>query len=80
MGTRGETPLFGLYSTVEHLNDLCPDMMVDMETRASRLVILAGPSRVGKSLLEKALSRFHPQLRQNLKTHVTLGLPCHSIS
>jgi len=29
----GETPLFDLYSTVERLNDLCPDMMVGMETR-----------------------------------------------
>jgi len=41
-----------------------------METRNSRLVILAGPSCVGKSPLEKALSRFYPKLRQNLQSLV----------
>jgi len=45
-------------------------MIVDMETHASRLVILAGPSCVGKSPLERALSRFHPQLRQRLQSLV----------
>lgn len=44
--------------------------MLDMQTRSSRLVILAGPSCVGKSPLDKALRRFHPQLRQNLKSLV----------
>jgi len=32
-----------------------------------RLVILTGPSCVGKSPLEKALAKFHPQLRQGLR-------------
>ena len=32
-----------------------------------RLVILSGPSCVGKSPLEKALAKFHPQLRQALR-------------
>jgi len=32
-----------------------------------RLVILSGPSCVGKSPLEKALARFHPELRQALR-------------
>src|SRR5208337_3108570 len=34
---------------------------------ARRLVILSGPSCVGKSPLEKALAKFHPQLRQALR-------------
>lgn len=41
-----------------------------MQTRKSRLVILAGPSCVGKSPLEKALSRFNPELRQKLQSLV----------
>ena len=41
-----------------------------MEDRSGRLIILAGPSCVGKSPLDKALSRFHPQERQNLKSLV----------
>jgi guanylate kinase len=32
-----------------------------------RLVILSGPSCVGKSPLEKALAKFHPELRQALR-------------
>lgn len=44
--------------------------MVGMETRHSRLVILAGPSCVGKSPLDRALSRFHPQLKQNVASLV----------
>jgi len=32
-----------------------------------RLLILTGPSCVGKSPLEKALAKFHPQLRQGLR-------------
>jgi guanylate kinase len=32
-----------------------------------RLVILSGPSCVGKSPLEKALAKFHPKLRQALR-------------
>jgi len=32
-----------------------------------RLVILSGPSCVGKSPLEKALAKFHPQLRRALR-------------
>ena len=44
--------------------------MLDMQTHSSRLVILAGPSCAGKSPLDKALRRFHPQLRQNLKSLV----------
>ena len=32
-----------------------------------RLVILSGPSCVGKSPLDKALARFHPELRQALR-------------
>jgi len=32
-----------------------------------RLVILSGPSCVGKSPLEKALAKFHPELRQTLR-------------
>ncbi len=42
-------------------------MIVDMETGSSRLVILAGPSCVGKSPLDKALSRFHRPLKQKLQ-------------
>ncbi len=38
-----------------------------MSSPTSRLVILAGPSCVGKSPLEKALARLHPQLRQGLR-------------
>src|SRR5262245_42257694 len=34
---------------------------------SGRLIILSGPSCVGKSPLEKALDRFFPQLRQRLK-------------
>jgi guanylate kinase len=34
---------------------------------AGRLVILAGPSCVGKSPLDKALGRFYPELRQRLR-------------
>ena len=41
-----------------------------MENRPRRLIILAGPSCVGKSPLDKALFRFHPQERQNLKSLV----------
>ncbi len=41
-----------------------------MENRSGRLIILAGPSCVGKSPLDKALTRFHPQLRQELKSLV----------
>lgn len=32
-----------------------------------RLIILAGPSCVGKSPLDKALKRFHPELRTPLR-------------
>ena len=32
-----------------------------------RLVILSGPSCVGKSPLDKALAKFHPELRQTLR-------------
>jgi guanylate kinase len=32
-----------------------------------RLVILSGPSCVGKSPLDKALAKFHPELRQGLR-------------
>jgi len=32
-----------------------------------RLIVLAGPSCVGKSPLDKALTRFHPELRQPLQ-------------
>ncbi len=32
-----------------------------------RLIILAGPSCVGKSPLDKALARFHPELREPLR-------------
>src|SRR5712692_7981403 len=35
-----------------------------------RLVILSGPSCVGKSPLAKALGRFHPDLRANLQSIV----------
>jgi guanylate kinase len=39
-----------------------------MSTELSqRLVILSGPSCVGKSPLEKALTKFHPELRQALR-------------
>jgi len=39
-----------------------------MNAQASgRLVILSGPSCVGKSPLEKALGRFFPELRQRLQ-------------
>ena len=39
-----------------------------MNAQASgRLVILAGPSCVGKSPLDKALGRFHPELRKGLQ-------------
>jgi guanylate kinase len=34
---------------------------------SGRLIVLAGPSCVGKSPLDKALSRFHPRLRQALQ-------------
>ena len=34
---------------------------------AGRLVILSGPSCVGKSPLAKALARFHPELSANLQ-------------
>jgi guanylate kinase len=34
---------------------------------AGRLVILSGPSGVGKSPLDKALGKFHPELRQRLR-------------
>ncbi len=37
------------------------------EQTPGRLVILSGPSCVGKSPLEKALGRFYPELRQRLK-------------
>ena len=42
-------------------------MMVGMPPHSSRLVILAGPSCVGKSPLAKALGRLHPQLRSPLQ-------------
>jgi guanylate kinase len=32
-----------------------------------RLIVLAGPSCVGKSPLDKALARFHPELRRSLQ-------------
>jgi guanylate kinase len=35
--------------------------------RPGRLVILAGPSCVGKTPLDKALAKFHPELRQTLQ-------------
>lgn len=35
-----------------------------------RLIVLAGPSCVGKSPLDKALARFHPHLRTPLRTVV----------
>ncbi len=38
-----------------------------MNRSSSRLVILAGPSCVGKSPLGKALDRFHTQLTENLQ-------------
>jgi guanylate kinase len=38
-----------------------------MNRPSTRLVILAGPSCVGKSPLWKALSRFHPGLAKNLR-------------
>jgi guanylate kinase len=39
-----------------------------MSTELSRrLVILSGPSCVGKSPLEKALAKFHPELRLALR-------------
>jgi guanylate kinase len=38
-----------------------------MKSSLSRLVILAGPSCVGKSPLNKALLRFNPELEQKLK-------------
>jgi len=41
-----------------------------MDISNSRLVILAGPSCVGKSPLDKALGRFYPQLRQKLQSLV----------
>ena len=34
---------------------------------AGRLVILSGPSCIGKSPLEKALGRFFPELRRQLQ-------------
>ncbi len=37
------------------------------EGRTGRLVILAGPSCVGKSPLAKALARFHPELSRRLQ-------------
>lgn len=37
---------------------------------SGRLVILSGPSCVGKSPLDKALGRFYPELRQRLQTLV----------
>jgi guanylate kinase len=55
---------------VEHSNDFRFEEIFEMETPDSRLVILAGPSCVGKSPLEKALSRFYPQLRQKLQSLV----------
>lgn len=36
-------------------------------TETGRLVILAGPSCVGKSPLDKALAKFHPELRGRLR-------------
>ncbi len=45
-------------------------MISEMENRSGRLIILAGPSCAGKSPLDKALNRFHPQERQNLKSLV----------
>ncbi len=50
--------------------NLYSNMVNIMETRNSRLIILAGPSCVGKSPLEKALSRFYPELRQKLQSLV----------
>jgi guanylate kinase len=38
----------------------------DPGSRAGRLVILSGPSCVGKSPLHKALARFHPKLSEQL--------------
>ena len=38
-----------------------------MTENSGRLVILSGPSCVGKSPLDKALARFHPQLRSRLQ-------------
>jgi guanylate kinase len=35
--------------------------------RDGRLIVLAGPSCVGKSPLDKALARFHPELRKSLR-------------
>jgi guanylate kinase len=37
---------------------------------AGRLVILSGPSCVGKSPLDRALGRFHPELRSQLRSLV----------
>lgn len=43
-------------------------MIRDMsQSKAHRLVILAGPSCVGKSPLAKALARFHPELHEGLQ-------------
>ena len=39
-----------------------------------RLIILAGPSCVGKSPLDKALARFHPELRAPLRPVVSKRL------
>ncbi len=44
--------------------------MPRMSTDATRLVILAGPSCVGKSPLDKALARFYPQLKRSLRALV----------
>jgi guanylate kinase len=39
----------------------------NMSTTTGRLVILAGPSCVGKSPLDKALEKFYPELRRQLQ-------------
>ena len=44
--------------------------MPRMTEKASRLVLLAGPSCVGKSPLDKALARFYPEIRRQLKSLV----------
>ena len=43
------------------------DIINTMNRSSARLVILTGPSCVGKSPLGKALNRFHPQLTKDLQ-------------
>lgn len=56
-------------SVLGHLSRRIEDAMDDY---ASRIEWVAGPSRVGKSMLINALSRAHPQTKENGKRRVPL--------